>query len=242
MIITKNIKMADLIHENYLLLPVINRFGIQLGFGDKNIKEVCENNNVNVDFFLEIVNAFNNKNYFPEKHLQSFSMLEIVDYLKKTHDYFINFKILVLENKIETLVKNCFSEKKEKFAIVENFYKEYKKELTEHIEFEDKTIYPYVLKIEEIFKSEEKDLEPLEKFGNYTIKKYQGEHSDVEEKLFDLKNLIIKYLPPQKNNNLSNSILYEMFELGKDLNDHQQIEDKVLIPKVVQMESLLGII
>jgi regulator of cell morphogenesis and NO signaling len=36
----ENTKMADIIHGNYLLLPVINRFGIRLGFKDKTVKDV----------------------------------------------------------------------------------------------------------------------------------------------------------------------------------------------------------
>jgi regulator of cell morphogenesis and NO signaling len=37
----RNTRMAEVIHNNYLLLPVINRFGIQLGFKDKTIEEIC---------------------------------------------------------------------------------------------------------------------------------------------------------------------------------------------------------
>ena len=33
-------KMSDLICENYTLLMVMSRFGLPLGFGDKNVKEV----------------------------------------------------------------------------------------------------------------------------------------------------------------------------------------------------------
>ena len=32
-------KLADIIHNNYLLLPIFNRFGIQLGFGDKTVDD-----------------------------------------------------------------------------------------------------------------------------------------------------------------------------------------------------------
>ena len=73
MLITKNIKMADVIHTNYFALSVLNRFGIELGFGDKSVEEVCKQNNVDLDFFLDIVNTFVDKDYFPKKHLQTFS-------------------------------------------------------------------------------------------------------------------------------------------------------------------------
>ena len=53
--------MADVIHLNYFTLSVLNRFGIELGFGDKTVDEVCKQNQDDVDFFLEIVNIFVDK-------------------------------------------------------------------------------------------------------------------------------------------------------------------------------------
>jgi regulator of cell morphogenesis and NO signaling len=35
-------KMSDLIGGNYPMLLVMSRFGIPLGFGEKNVKEVCK--------------------------------------------------------------------------------------------------------------------------------------------------------------------------------------------------------
>ena len=38
--IKKDMKLADVIQLNYMLIPVIHRFGINLGFGDKNVADV----------------------------------------------------------------------------------------------------------------------------------------------------------------------------------------------------------
>ena len=73
--ITKNMKMAEVIHRNYRLLPIINRFGIELGFGDDSVENVCSKKQIEVDFFLDIVNSYLDENYFPKKHLASFSSL-----------------------------------------------------------------------------------------------------------------------------------------------------------------------
>ncbi|MBN1951178.1 MAG: LuxR family transcriptional regulator, partial [Bacteroidales bacterium] len=63
---TASMKMAELIHQNYLLLPILNRFDIQLGFKDRTIREVCESEGINTDFFLVIVNSFHDHEYFPQ--------------------------------------------------------------------------------------------------------------------------------------------------------------------------------
>ena len=65
--ISRNMKLADVIQMNYLLIPVIHRFGINLGFGDKTVSDVCEENNVDLNFFLQLVNAYHDQDYFPKE-------------------------------------------------------------------------------------------------------------------------------------------------------------------------------
>lgn len=49
-------KMSDLICENYPMVLVMSRFGIALGFGEKNIGDVCQQNKVDTCTFLTVVN------------------------------------------------------------------------------------------------------------------------------------------------------------------------------------------
>ena len=37
-----NMKMADLVEANYHLLAVLTRFGIEGGFGERTVREICE--------------------------------------------------------------------------------------------------------------------------------------------------------------------------------------------------------
>lgn len=229
-------KMADMIHLNYLLLSVVNRFGMNLGFGDDTIEEQCKKHNINTEFFLEIVNTFNDKNYFPQKRMQSFSVMDIIGYLQKTHKFYLELKLPYIESMISELIAQNQGHEKN-LSLLVHFFKEYERELINHIEREEKVVYPYIKEIEKALDAKLKDKILFDKMNAYPIDKYEGEHDNVEEKLFDLKNIIIKYLPPLENSNMLNRVLNELFKLEKDLNDHSRIEDKVLVPKVSQMEE-----
>lgn len=236
MIITKENKMADLIHMNYLLISVINRFGIHLGFGDKTVDQVCKEHQIDTHFFLEIVNAFHDKEYFPDKNLQTFSIRLIVEYLLKTHRYYLEEKVPELEILIGKMVKECYYGA-ENIDVLIQFFTEYKNELVSHTKREDEVVFPYALKIEEAYEHPEKQRELFVELGKYSMNDYMNEHDNIEEKLFDLKNIIIKYLPPPKNKTLCNTVLTELFNLEQDINDHSRIEEKVLVPKVVELEK-----
>jgi regulator of cell morphogenesis and NO signaling len=238
MLITKNIKMADVIHMNYFTLSVLNRFGIELGFGDKSVEDVCRKYKVDPDFFLEIVNTFANKDYFPKKHLQTFSVSLITDYLKKTHHYYHKVKVPEIELLIENMVEGCYTQK-DNMVLLRKFFNDYKNELLNHTQREEEIVFPYALAIENAFHNKNPDESVLHLMETYSIEVFENEHDNIEEKLFDLKNIIIKYLPAPKDQKLCTKLLHELFNLEQDLNDHSRIEEKVLVPKIREMEKFI---
>ena len=88
-----NMRMSEVVSKHLSLIPVINRFGIRLGVGDETVMALCEANDIDTDFFLTIVNTFINEDYFPEKKLQNFHLTQIIDYLKQTNRYYLQYQL-----------------------------------------------------------------------------------------------------------------------------------------------------
>lgn len=238
MIFSSKTIMADVIHDNHLLLHVINRFGIQLGFANKTIEQICNEKNINVDFFLEIINSYNDPYYQPESSLEKFSLRMIIDYLGKTHRYFKDIKIPDIAMHIDKLIETSREENKDNLLLIKNFFDDYVAELSNHFEYEDKTVYPYCAAIENQYQQKPSTIREQSEFK--IIKQYSNEHLNVDEKLLDLKNIIIKYLPATKNYNLCNTILIDLFNLDNELKKHEDIENRVMIPRVLKIEEILS--
>jgi regulator of cell morphogenesis and NO signaling len=236
MLITGDMKMADVIHLNHHLLHMINRFGIQLGFGDLTVNEVCEHYGVHTDFFLQIVNTFHDPSYFPLHQLQHFPPGKLVDYLHKTHQFYLEVKIPEIEELIGKLDQLSDLDT-DHIKLLEDFFRQYKQELTSHINKEEQRVYPYVKALENALLTQNPDMSHCNNCREYSIQQYEDDHDDVESKLFDLKNIIIKYMPTPKDSRMFNIIRHELFELEKDLNNHGHIEDLILVPMVEKMEK-----
>jgi regulator of cell morphogenesis and NO signaling len=233
----KDTRMADIIHSNILLLPVLNRFNIQLGFGDRTVSEICTERNINTDFFLVIVNSFHNHDYFALEQLTSFPVTILIEYIRKSHEDYLEYKVPQIEKLIHTLSLQATPEQKKQLMLVEKFFDDYKSELAEHIREEENFVYPYVLSIDEVFRNHQVTTEYIDLIRKNSISHYAEKHDNVEDKLYDLKNILIKYLSPIDDYALSNSLLTELFQLERDLNDHARMEDKVLFPKVKLIED-----
>lgn len=226
-IFIENDKLSLVVRSNFHLLPVINRFGISLGFKDKSIAEVCTEKKIEAGFFLAIINTYHNPGYFPETELMGFSPLLIIQYLQKTHTHIIEYSLPKIESLLEKFIsgcdKNCIYLK-----IIDTFYQKYKMELLQHIADEEENEFPNIIKWVNREVLPEND---------FSILSFEKEHSNVDIKLNDLKNLIIKYLEPAYNNNDCNEFLIALADFEKDLRDHARIEDKVLLPKVKEIEK-----
>jgi len=236
--ILKKSKLADVIHQNYHLVPIITRFGIKFGFGDKNIEQVCKQYQIQTDFFLEIVNAFNDKDYFATEKLKLMPLKTTVKYLLNSHNYFNNVKLPLIEKLIHKLKWESPENHKNK-SILNKFFNQYRNEVIEHTAHEENEVYPFILNIEKNFKSNSMEETFIKTIKTKSIKNYADTHNELNSALLDLKNIIIKYLPPADNSEITEQILVEIFDLEKDMADHSLIENTVLIPVATKMENEL---
>jgi regulator of cell morphogenesis and NO signaling len=216
---------------------VVNRFGISLGFGEKTVKTVCTEQGIDGEFFLTILNAFSNENYFPQKTLQTFNVLTIVNYLRKTHSYYIETQVPIIEGQINTLMRRS-SKRNRTLRLVKKFFLEYKKELLAHLKREETITFPHIVRVYGLYHSKGSAV-PEEILSRYSMKVYEEEHDNVDDKLYDLKNILIKYIHGEFDETVCNAIIFELFRLEKDIKDHTRIEENILRPVVIEMEKKL---
>ena len=112
--------------------------------------------------------------------------------------------------------------------ILNDFYDKYDSEVSNHFKYEEEIVFPYIEALAKGKKSEK---------SHYGIEQFERNHSNIEEKLGDLRNIIIKYLPEQYSNELRYKILAEIFDMESDLRKHTLLENLLLIPSVLKLEQ-----
>lgn len=169
-------KMSDAINNNAQILMSMSRFGISLGFGEKCIKDVCDSQNVDCNTFLAVVNFISRKDYksYP------ISLDSLMSYLKNAHKFFLNFTLPAIRRKLLDAI-DCSDAEDIGFLIIK-FYDEYVKEVRIHMEHENKNVFRYV---EQLLKGH--------LCNNYNIGIFASKHNDIDPKLKDLKDIIIRY-------------------------------------------------
>ena len=215
-------KMSDLIGDNYPMLLVMSRFGIPLGFGEKNVKEVCKMHHVDACTFLTVVNFLSDDSHDTPILSDCFSMEALISYLQNSHTYFLDFRLPNIREKLVNAIHNC---PKDVAFVIIRFFDEYAEEVFKHMQYEEKVVFPYV-----------KGLLKGEKDSRYNISIFKKRHDQIEMKIIELKNLIIKYYPAE-GGNLLNSVLFDIFSCEQDLASHSKVEDYLFTPAILELEK-----
>ena len=222
--ISPAMKMADLLDVNFSILGVFSRFGMSYGFGEATVKEVCDGMGIDPETFLIICKVYAFDGYRPSREQMEGACLEdIVRYLRLSHTYYLETMVPALAAAIEEMIAPCDDMHKK---VIRKFFGDYKEELERHFDYEEKTVFPYV---EAMIDSRER--EP------YTIGEYEKNHSNVEEKLDDLKKLVTMYQPSRSSSQDCFRVLFYLYSLESDLERHTFIEDGILVPVVSRMED-----
>lgn len=230
--IIPGIKVSDVLLENQYLILMLEHFGLQLEVQEKTIAQLCSENNISIELFIAVANLYNGHSINDVSNY-SFNIVEnIISYLKNSHTYYLNEKYPEVQ---KCITKISFRDDHSEITMVDKFFKEYFEEVEEHLDYENKTVFPYVLNL----LAKIKNLGADDANIVFSAAEYSEHHNDIEEKLTDLKNLLIKYLPTNNDQKIRRELLFHLFELEHDLKIHSFIEDKILIPLVKKMEQHL---
>lgn len=216
-------KMISLIRDNYDLLQMLGSFGISLGFGDKTVQETCEDNGVDTHTFLAVVNfTINGSGEYDND--EQLSVPTLMHYLEASHAYYLDFQLPFIRRELSESLDLDDS----LGQLILRLYDGYSNEIRRHMQYEQKTFFPYVRALLS-------GRLPLE----YSIGPFSRQHGAVNKKLRELKLLILKYLPSDGlHNNMLTATLHDIYDNEKWLNQHFMVEDYIFVPAIRRLEML----
>ena len=216
-------KLYELIADNPKLLPLLSRFGIQLGFGDRSVDEVCRQNHVSTRLFLQVCSLHFDHDMPPRIEAPDDSDLtSLLSYLSASHRAYLEEHFPHIEMHLNRIIEAAGP----KYGnMLDHFYNEYKREMVKHFKYEDEVVFPYITALRQ------------GKGTDYSIDQFRHNHSNIEDALEYMTNILIKYLPGDILPSERICIATDIMELSADLTAHSRIEEHILIPFVESLEN-----
>jgi hypothetical protein len=222
-LVTPDTKLCEVIVDEPSVVPVINRFDIVLGVGDRTIKSICKEKGIDTSFFITILNAFIHESFFLENVTGAFNAGDVVDYLRKTNNSYLRNQLPNIERHFAALISR--SDSNNNLPLLFNFYREVKTEIERRIDSDNQWF-------DAIISAEQSDSE-VSIAGNAV----QAESDSIEDKLSDLINMFVIHLRGDYDRNLCHAVLFAVISLEKDICQNNRIRNRVLRPLVDALNS-----
>ncbi len=222
-LVTPDTKLCEVIVDEPSVVPVINRFDIVLGVGDRTIKSICKEKGIDTSFFITILNAFIHESFFLENVTGAFNAGDVVDYLRKTNNSYLRNQLPNIERHFAALISR--SDSNNNLPLLFNFYREVKMEIERRIDSDNQWF-------DAIISAEQSNSE-VSVAGNAI----QAESDSIEDKLSDLINMFVIHLRGDYDRNLCHAVLFAVISLEKDICQNNRIRNRVLRPLVDALNS-----
>lgn len=222
-LVTPDTKLCEVIVDEPSVVPVINRFDIVLGVGDRTIKSICKEKGIDTSFFITILNAFIHESFFLENVTGAFNAGDVVDYLRKTNNSYMRNQLPNIERHFAALISR--SDSNNNLPLLFNFYREVKTEIERRIDSDNQWF-------DAIISAEQSNSEV-----SVASNAIQAESDSIEDKLSDLINMFVIHLRGDYDRNLCHAVLFAVISLEKDICQNNRIRNRVLRPLVDALNS-----
>ncbi len=232
-----NKKIEDLVGENLIFASVLYYFGIKFyDYCNKTLKQVCEERQLDINIVIKSLESIEKNNDKNNIQLVSYPVELIIEYLKHTHYIFIKQKLPFIARLLETI--------DEKHTSSSNFVEDLKlvfplfvQDFIEHIYEEEDTLFNYILSLSKTLHGEMHPSQIYYQMEKHSIQKYAMEHELHGDEMEGIKKITQNYQIRKSDDLPVRVLVSELKNFDKELTIHANVENNVLFPKVMQLES-----
>lgn len=212
--------MRQLIREHPMLLMVLRRFAVPLGFGNASVEQVCGKHGVHTDTFLAVANFVSGCRW---DHCK-IDLDALMTYLRNSHTYFMSFALPAIRRRLIDAVQ--ISDTDGVGMLLLRYFDNYVKEVEAHMNYENDHLFPYVA-----------SLVGGNATGGFDIGNFAKSHSPLAPRLEELKEIFVSHYRGGADEDMLNAALYDIITCENDLTSHCAMEDCLLIPAVERLKE-----
>ncbi len=212
---------------------LLSRYSIPIDTDDC-LAALIKETEIEATFFARLVQAFIDPTFVTEENFREFSVPVLVDYLQRSHEFYLYDRLPKIGQYIYLLALN-YPEGHPLIKALGDFFVPYCQDLEKHIEEEEHNLFPYAL---DLFKNVEGgNTNPSILMSAYSVLDFAQHHDDTEEVLQHIRKVMAEYEPSRTNKSPYRILGNLLRHFEEDLQIHALIEDWVLVPKLWQLET-----
>jgi len=230
--------LAEIMTDNVRSAIVFEEFGLDFCCrGNRLLKDACSEKNVDLQKVVnELTNLSNNGN--GKENPNEWQLDFLVDYIINNHHQYVRRMIPVISLHSDKVALVHGQNHPETLQIADLFLA-VREELEGHMMKEERVLFPQIKQMV-INQKENSQFFPLP-FGTIQnpIRMMEYEHTNAGDALSQIRELSNNYSHPEDACNTFKALYSELKEFEEDLHKHIHLENNILFPKSITLESEL---
>jgi len=232
----KDKKIAQLVDENYVHAYVLYYFGIRFNENpDFTLEETCRKKGLKLD---QVIRELENPTHLVETDLplMSYPIDLIIEYLKHSHFLFIKHKLPYIARLVEGF-HAPFDDYKAVERDLKIIFPLFVEDFIHHIYEEEDTLFKYIKALDRASKGNYIPTRLYTILEKHSIQKFSMEHEVHDDVMAGIRKITKEY-QLTSDTPLHVKVIYnELKEFEKSLIIHARIENEILFPKAMALES-----
>jgi len=238
MTLTATKTVRDYAIETPQTIPVFEKLGIDFCCGgNRPLEEACAAANLNLDEVLRsLENAMAISPRPSERELRAGSLAELTAHIVRTHHAFVRREIPQIERLAEKVATKHGANHPELLHI-RSVFRGVAQELMTHMMKEESILFPYIERMEEAVVERQPILPPP--FGTIAnpVRMMEQEHESAGAAFKAVRQASRDYAAPDDACVSYQAFYRELDTFEKDLHQHIHLENNVLFPRAIEMET-----
>jgi regulator of cell morphogenesis and NO signaling len=235
-LITKT--LAELVTDNIRSAIVFEEFGLDFCCrGNRTLKEACTEKNIDAEKVLTHLNNLTD-NGNGHQQANDWSLDFLVDYIMNNHHNYVRRMIPIITLHADKVASVHGKNHPETIKIADLFLA-VREELEMHMMKEERILFPQIKQMV-LTQNENGHFFPPP-FGTIQnpIRMMEYEHTSAGDALYQIRDLSNNYVHPDDACNTFKALYSELKEFEEDLHKHIHLENNILFPKSIILESEL---
>ncbi len=236
----REITLAELVTEQTGAAVVFEKYRLDFCCkGKRTLEDACQSQGLDVDEVAAKLEVVFQKNSGTEgENFQNMSLDKLADYIMFKHHSYVREMVPVILAHTQKVADKHGPNNPNLVRIAE-LWQEVAGELTHHMFKEENILFPYVKRLVDAYRTGNEVLMPRQPFVSDPIRVMELEHDRAGEILKEISELSNYYTPPLIACTTYRLSFNELREFEEDLHRHIHLENNILFPKAIKLETEL---
>ncbi|MDZ7682772.1 MAG: iron-sulfur cluster repair di-iron protein [Fodinibius sp.] len=231
--------IGEIVKGDYRTAQVFEHYGLDFCCGgNRTIPEICKGTDLNADDVYTALEQLKQEGQ-EDNNYDQWSLDFLVDYIVNNHHKFSREKLPEI-GKYAKKVASVHGDRHEELKEIYYEFTMLHGEITNHLEKEERILFPYIKELVEAEKEGETPDTPDFGMAANPISMMEEEHDEAGASMAKIRKLSNNFTPPE-DACTTYRLLYENLEgFEKDLHKHVHLENNILFPKALELEKRLN--